>query len=1585
MSSPDVPDLPRPQASHIAIPLRFRQPPQGLPNDLPARPRENVLPMGILPWDDFEKLIYTLARLEAEVVHCAPYGRPGQPQHGVDIFARLRSGKYRCWQAKNYKRLRPTNVADAVDRFMDGIWLDRTERFILCVRTGLNDTRVQDEVERQAARLQRHGIEFVARDATEITQTLRDHPQIICQFFNREWVAALLGQDVADALGARLDPTKATSLKETLASLYDNRFRSVDPGLSFLQPTFKTRDIRERFVRPDVDAVSPFTEPGMDVGMNFTPRTQSAAAEDDSLHDEMMQIEDWSGGARGQTQPASQSARMPLEDWLLESQKLLLLGGAGFGKSTVLRCVALDLLTKAIAFPQLTARLGNCIPVLVPFALWTRLSASKGGEVSLKEAVVHAYGSQLDARDIEALIEYALRTHTLILLIDGLDEYPDEQAARTTLLTIDTFVRARGIPAIFTGRPAGVRKLGILGTEWRVARLQELTRAQQREVASRLLVDAFTNDDHSAARALEAAVGRFFSELDRTSRMQALAGTPLVLSGLLSVSVRKALLPPTRFQLFENLIELLMDEHPKRRATAAADTQRRLIAFASDAPLRRDALAKLAFEIQCAGEDAGMSRTNARKVIETFLADPEGPGWTREKARAGALELIDIDSETSGLLVERSSDEVAFCHAAFREHLAGLELSRWSLEEQSQFASRHADDPRWRAAILVLVQSTKRKQEVEAILQSIRTRLGKMGRTPERRALLTEAAFSAAANAGAIGLSIATQALDLVEESTIDSERLELLQLALDGPREGPVGLAITERLGRWWPGLSDERGDVFRELKCWPPHPDLRRVLWVGLRDTNLGANFEAAETLATVFKKDKELPDELLSLARRAPDAETGAAALHALGIGWPARKEVERLVATARKSSIHVFRAVGSLAAYRSGSRTKIVRDELLEILVDNRHGPYFPLISEATECLVESWAKDRHLHDECWDGLLNGTIDRISAVHARVILACCHAHDERLGKWLTAQFRGKRYPNDEFFYNVELMGPVLEANATFRAAVDKWMDAKRIRKGGYVETALAGALKTPRAKAVLLTAVECVPDARWLFLQELINGWSTKDKDVRDVLANLRNETIELSQYFANCMPFIIKKRDACRKRLLEIAELRDIKIPLLLVIGFRKLGCPTDDSEVVSALWPHLMAKHNDVDLQQLIIKTFHMEPRVKAFALEQLDTRSQLLPTIAATYAHDPDVRAKVLARALVLPPYLRRAIATRAAQRFDDPALREVLAHYRDERDLEAKCIATIGHCVAVTAESSEVDDLHRQLHDEFHTGQSDDTDRVAAITGLITIDQWKTVLAAVDDEDQLEGVPLEIHVALRRANAPTALGLIAEHWEEVASSGKYIESALCDGQGADAALFWRRFAPHVTRSAAMMKYFMAHCASEAFPIAPVLTTLARLRPKSDALLAACRRALLTPHTARPEGLSAAEHVLAQGAAARILAGSFPLRDEALDALVQSFEAARKADDAPAAAMIGLAAAWPEHPLVASHRQTVSGGFIPAHLNYGLLMCLASAVAEPKDFAAKFALFAERGDPTVWGTSRLMSSMPFSGECQAIPKQKTL
>jgi len=152
---------------------RYFELPESVVKTPPVKTLIHDLPFDKLSWQNFERLVFRLVLKNSDVEYCAPYGRSGQNQNGIDVYARLSGGGYVCWQAKNLKGVTASNIEKATDDFLKGKWANSAKRFVLCVRASLADTGLQDAIEAQAARLCKEGIVFKAVDGTQLSELLR--------------------------------------------------------------------------------------------------------------------------------------------------------------------------------------------------------------------------------------------------------------------------------------------------------------------------------------------------------------------------------------------------------------------------------------------------------------------------------------------------------------------------------------------------------------------------------------------------------------------------------------------------------------------------------------------------------------------------------------------------------------------------------------------------------------------------------------------------------------------------------------------------------------------------------------------------------------------------------------------------------------------------------------------------------------------------------------------------------------------------------------------------------------------------------------------------------------------------------------------------------------------------------------------------------------------------------------------------------------------------------------------------------------------------------------------------------------------
>ena len=1531
------------------VPVDLLELPESVVESPPVETRVPQLPFDELSWQNFERLVFRLARQNADVVYCARYGRPGQAQDGIDVYARLAGGGHICWQARNRKDVGTSDIAKAVDDFLKGQWAASAKQFVFCVRASLADTALQDTIEAQAARLHEEGIVFEGVDGTQLSEKLRSHPKIVDDFFGRGWLVAFAGEEAEERLRRPLEVQRVIELRRRLAGIYDARAQQLDPGLNVDPGRRDTRDIRKRFVVPHVDPTNPSLEPSLEPEDWPT----EAAGKDDYAR----RFDDYSdpsrpAGFRRLPSEPSVTPSLAFDDWLLRGDRALLLSGApGSGKSTVLRCLALDLVCAPEVFPTAQDRLGARIPLLIPFALWSRLTAREQREVGLAEVTREAFGAFVPESELERSFIEALSDERLVLLIDGLDEYSDEQAARTTLATIETFVRTYDVFTIATARPAGLRRLGPMSGHWNSARLVELDPRQQRDLATRLLTE-----DDSAAAPVELRVTQFFQQLENSGRLQSLAGNPLLLHGLLSVAARQIILPNTRFQLFEKLIEILLQVHPKRRATAAAEVKLRTRMFATD-DVRSEALAYLAFEVQARGADAGIDRGDARQVIGEFLADADrGPAWSVEQARRGARELTDVDADTSGLLVERGPEELAFCHAAFREHLAGLELATWTLEDQVEFVSDQAGEPRWRGAILALLQSLKRRADVERILEAIRAEKEGEADSTDRLLLLADGAFATASASGRVGRQAALDSLSRIETGTDADEGLELLGLALDGPRAGPIGEAIVTRLSRWWPGVTKWQADLYGELSRWPPTEELAQTLHLALQgDRN---QLAASSSLARAFEGRPEVADRLIELTHESVNPRVTAAALDALSRGWPSVEHLDDWLREAEQSpSVHL-RAVAALALYRGGRRGDTGRDSLLRALGAGWSVFWGDLNAEIMDALVEDWADDGELHDACWT-----VVDRrgppkydIYYDDARSLLMRLHREDSRVPRWIQQKLEtSSHFPFRGTLPGDALLEPILSEHANVRRALEAWFEEDKFSDLDFDQARAAAMLRSDAAKRAMMSRLADTGRYQFWPVWSLLHGWGIKDPEVSAALEPLARIPAEERQHIAHHIPAIVGSVDESFKLLMEICDLPDVSRTDFVIEGVAALGNKIDEAVAVSAILPHLRKSPAVFGGRGgALIARFHDDPRVRALAIELLRGPSPPLVAMAGVYAADKEIAPLILQRAAPLSTVFRRFIARRASQRFDDEALREVLQQCELETDEHAMVQATIGLSHAALATPGEAQARTEVLRSQLHAVGPDFAERrAAAFGGLLALGRIDVFTRA---KEERKGEALRIDLVTQSRDYAPVLELAAERWEELETATGGSPVGRLSGPYDDPVGFWGAFAPYLGRSSLLRTRFVEYCEDESVVLeATGLVALSRLRPGSSLLLDCCKRVLTAEFDKRKvTPFDAARTVVV---ASKCLAAHFSEDSSAVAAIVAS----SKSLHSQGAALVGLASHWPDHEIVGREY----GNLLEGHGWPGLLVCaqlwLLSAQGTREQVATALARFVTRPAPSIW------------------------
>jgi hypothetical protein len=163
----------------------------------PPETAAQLLPFDQLLWEHFEWLCLRVARLTGKPGRARRYGVRGQLQSGIDFYMTLANGRYVTYQCKRIKGVSPADIKAAVEEFLKRKrWSDVSDKFVFCTSEGAVGAELSDAIEAQGKRLaeQANGIEFEVWDADELSQTLKEHEDIVQDFFGPYWVEAFFGR-----------------------------------------------------------------------------------------------------------------------------------------------------------------------------------------------------------------------------------------------------------------------------------------------------------------------------------------------------------------------------------------------------------------------------------------------------------------------------------------------------------------------------------------------------------------------------------------------------------------------------------------------------------------------------------------------------------------------------------------------------------------------------------------------------------------------------------------------------------------------------------------------------------------------------------------------------------------------------------------------------------------------------------------------------------------------------------------------------------------------------------------------------------------------------------------------------------------------------------------------------------------------------------------------------------------------------------------------------------------------------------------------------------------------------------------------
>ena len=1457
----------------------------------PVQSRIQELPLEQLRWEYFERLCARLAGYEADIEKCQLYGERGQGQEGIDIFGRHRGGEshtlsYTLYQCKRVQTFGPAAIRDAVDKFLEGTWLSRAAKFVLCVTESGVRTERADAIEQQARRLAEQKIVFEVWDRPRISELLKAHPELVDDFFGREWVKALCGVEVAESLGARLDAFSAAEFRRELGEFYRYLFDSQDPGIPIpRREGARAFPLDERYVLPDV-----YVRDLASMGNERLARVDSSSESDSSHRRSLEEGEAAEGSERKRSESLRErigaeayASRERVDAWLTRSKRSVVVGGPGSGKSSLLRYIVLDILSESPALTKLGAKFGGLLPVWVPFAFWTKLISSGNRESSLSQCIERWLEEWNQAR-LWPLVERAMKDKRLFLLIDGLDEWTDEDSGRLACQRLQVLLDQNDLSAIVVTRPYGHVRMPRFGNGWQAAYLAQLSDQQRTEVCQKWfrlkhLAGSRANSENTPDLAMHDA-DQFLTELSRSSDVSDLSRVPFLLLLLLYLRLEQAVLPTQRFKAFELMIDQLIAKHPANRRLAASLGGPPHGLEQSD--LRR-VLARIAFEVQETRPDGLIPDEELREMVRAFLVD-DMMGLRMEPSEARPLlhQFTSIAEGSLGILVHQATSRLSFFHRSFQEYLAAVHISRLDLHDQKGLVERRFDDPRWKDVLLSVFYMTRRPEELRSLLQAMNAT--SLTKEFARAELYAEVAFGDFDCPADLAKKIAEESFLAIEREACMPHRERLLEAALQGIHSGRTAEIVRRRLRRWVYSRNGWQAGWFEAMKHWPSEPGTLSVLMSGLYDEAPSTQRTAARALAAVFRGDQAVGDSLSQLALRSPRPKLRAAAMEALGLGWGEWESMEALIAHSERClSLEVRLAAIGVRISRGihGDSDFNLLLELARRRSDLRvHYAWAP---EITNGLVNGWRGSETLKKACLDALEKGYDLRgetMSPAVAIPVVLRGFPHDSEVAKYCAHEITHDQYPFIEMSQHRDAWTLLRENflnDPNIVEAIDSWFDTNKVDTMQVAHAALVGC--TPKGKIVLIEMLSTSTSFPHWSAWGLLEGWGMKDAQVSETLLHIANGPAGRASQIAHLIPQIITDAPRARERLLEILNDPSCVRHDFVVSGFACLPHKGDEAELASAclkILPHTQGLHRESTEHDMIAYFPHVR-EVRELALDRLASHHPPISAAAVAFAGDPLVRAQIGELVQAPPPALRARILSKiASQPSEDEFALSILKDYDVEEDDELKTVASIAYHRSLRRDGRAEATLEELIDGISCYGPDYEERRRAAFAGLLVLERAELTRDLREQGEKVE--PLSIDLGgWNEANLPL-VRLVAEKWS-------YLKSVFADSLPNRISRWHHDCWSPLCRVAADYPDLQSEIFSilEADPKLAAnphaLAFVARARPASQLLIDRCLAAIAAPDTNLPR---------ASFVAAEILAGTFAGDDYVYSKLLEKLPIVR-------------------------------------------------------------------------------------------------
>ena len=1062
---------------------------------------------------------------------------------------------------------------------------------------------------------------------------------------------------------------------------------------------------------------------------------------------------------------------------------------------------------------------GECLPIWLPFHFFAQRVVGQTGESASVGLALKAWLEQNESAQIWPLIERALEDRRLLHVVDGLDEWTSDDAGHYAARAVERFAAIRGIPVVASTRPYGLSRL-TLDAGWVYSRIAPLIYDQQRSLVSHYFRAATETDSPSdSAEIVDRTVDEFLAQVQLVPELSAFSGTPLflILLAMLRLSSSSSL-PAQRFDVYERAVQLLVEDLPSRRRTAADVT-----APHQGLPQHelKTVLRKVSYVNQLRGDVSVLEEDALREDFIGALEDPAHLSMTREGAVKTANQLLDVAEGELGLLVRVGSKQLSFIHRVVQEQLAAEYVAnKLEFQEVQDLFATYVGDPAWKEVLLITIRKISRPSELSALLAITR---GRIGETPEglrAREFLAEITFGSYSLPQDDVQANATEIVYVVETHAYGPHRARLLDAVLTGLSGPLTGSIVRECLERWTLLVSDPSRELVSQIAQIPSDTDLSgtvcQLLVFALRNSDRYAAFDNASTIAvrcSTIGTDEErsyLFAALMNILADPPSGLVQAAALAALALGWRHEPKVDaildearshpdeqvRLVALSDALNVlaDVFPDITEISRPTAQALTDNEREWLIEHLwTQETPEVHFGMFVAAISAVVQG---DQSVLSDLLDFNSSREVPYMGSEVTLAVMLGAFADTESVANWVCDQIRDDGRYGLKLQISIGDIDPLAKAyhkgspcNGRVAESIEHFLSDTDTKFMERTLFKLAAIDQGPVMREALLRALGSSSFPHWAAsaLAEHFGG------DV-DALAELRSTIMgdpARASMVANAAFSVLGPDDLIQRQMDILRSLAASPSPngprydivaSALIRAYRELG-PSGQRDNEHEL-------REAIDLIPKSIPWLYGNPRLAlAVELYPAEGSAEILNEIAerdhcplevflSVFREDGENLKPFLTEACralrSLPAYLRAHICWSFAERGTDPKLvSELTARWADERSDPNKSVASLAYHLALTKIKREQPGSDgpwalalAHLGEQASVyGHDNEARRRAAWVGMCVLENWSPVLDRVEMTDNSAPVSVSLTDIL---NGPDRILLqqIAATWKKLRST---------------------------------------------------------------------------------------------------------------------------------------------------------------------------------------------------------------------------